>query len=87
MGKDRALRVVVTTKRDCLLTLLSTVEEVRDARVRAQADGQSEAGEYLSMKALLDAEEQLLEIILQPAMSELLQEFVDVLGNMAGEAA
>ena len=87
MSTERSLRVVATTKFDTLTAVLRSIEEVKEARVRAQADGQTEAGEYLSLKALGEAEDHLQELILQPVVAEMLGQMCETLAEIAGEAA
>lgn len=87
MSTERSLRVVATTKHDILTTLLASIEEVKEARVRAAADGQTEAGEYLSLKALSEAEEQLQQLVLEPVVAEMLGQMCEALAEIAGEAA
>lgn len=87
MSNERSLRVVATTMYDILTTLLRSIEEVKEARVRAAAEGQTEAGEYLSLKALGEAEDHLQELILQPEVAEILGQMCETQAEIAGEAA
>jgi hypothetical protein len=87
MTQSPSPRVVATMKRDMLMTLLASIEEVKEARVRAQAEGQSEAGEYLSLQALGEAEDALMALTLEPAVAEMLGQIADAFGELAGEAA
>jgi hypothetical protein len=87
MTQSPSPRVAATMKRDMLMTLLASIEEVKEARVSAQAEGQSEAGEYLSLQALGEAEDALMALMLEPAVADMLGQIADALGELAGEAA
>jgi hypothetical protein len=87
MTQSPSPRVAATMKRDMLMTLLASIEEVKEARVSAQAEGQSEAGEYLSLQALGEAEDALMALTLEPAVAEMLGQIADAFGELAGEAA
>lgn len=78
---------VARAQRDRLAELLVAIGEVRDAKHRMEAEGQTEAGEYLSLLALGGAEDQLQVLVLNPELERLLGSVLVVLSDSLGEAA
>jgi hypothetical protein len=80
-------RSFVLTQKDHVAGLLNAIEEVLDAKRRVQAEGQTEAGEYLALQALTAAEEQLQALVLDPWLRGFLGNALQAYSQMAGEAA
>lgn len=66
MNVGAVVRAWAGIERDRIAVILAEIEEVRSAKASAEAEGQSEAGEYLALARLTEAEERLLALILDP---------------------
>lgn len=74
-------------ERDRVAKLLAAIEEVKAAQLKAAADGETEAAEYLALQALNTAEEQLQALVMEPGLSEFLGAMLVSLSDIAGAAA
>lgn len=83
MNVGAVIRGWAGVERDRIAVILAEIEEVRSAKACAEADGQSEAGEYLALVRLTEAEERLLALILDPGLSRYLRHLVNGLTDFA----
>lgn len=56
-------------ERDRITAILAAIDELKAADAALKVDGLSEAGEYLALNRCTDAEDKLLELILDPGFA------------------
>lgn len=69
MNVGAVIRGWAGVERDRIAAIQTAIEEVRSAKVAAQDDNLSEAGEYLALVRLDEAEERLLGLVLDPGFA------------------
>lgn len=82
-----AIKKQAAVERDRIGSILAAIDELRAADTAVQAEGLSEAGEYLAMNRLTVAEDKLLEIILDPGFARYQRELQKCLAGFVGDAA
>lgn len=82
-----AIRKQAAVERDRIAAILAAIDELRAADAAVQDDSLSEAGEYLAMTRLTDAEDKLLEIILDPGFVRYQRELQKCLAGFVEGAA
>lgn len=82
-----AIRKQAAVERDRITAILAAIDELRAADVAVQDDTLSEAGEHLAMARLTDAEDKLLEIILDPGFARYQRELQKCLAGFVEIAA
>lgn len=82
-----AVRKQAAVERDRIIAILAAIDELRAADTAAQDDTLSEAGEFLAMNRLTDAEDKLLELILDPGFASYQRHLLTSLASFAGGAA
>lgn len=70
-----------------ITTILEAIKELRAADAAAKADGLSEAGEYLALTRLTEAEDRVLKLISQPGFEICQRHLLAGLANVASGAA
>ncbi|MFN3576396.1 MAG: hypothetical protein ACK4TJ_05380 [Tabrizicola sp.] len=83
-GRDDAgFDDLARSARHVIAEVLAAIEDCRSARRRAEGEELSEAGEYLALKALTDAEDRLIAAVMVPDFSafqrRILSALVDIL--------
>lgn len=74
-------------ERDRIASILAAIEELRAADIAVQDDTLSAAGEYLAMNRLTEAEDKLLELILDPGFARYQRELQKCLAGFVESAA
>lgn len=82
-----AIKKQAAVERDRIASILAAIDELKAADVAVQAEDLSEAGEYLAMTRLTDAEDKLLEIILDPGFARYQRELQKCLAGFVEDAA
>lgn len=82
-----AIKKQAAVERDRIATILDAIEEVKLAYLAVRDDTLSEAGEYLAMKRMTDAEEKLIGLILDPGFARYQRELRNCLSGFVAGAA
>ena len=82
-----AIKKQAEVERDRIGSILAAIAELRAADVAVQDDGLSEAGEFLALTRLTEAEDKLLEIILDPGFARYQRELQKCLAGFVEDAA
>jgi hypothetical protein len=82
-----AIKKQAAVERDRIAAILAAIDELRAADIAVQDDALSEAGEHLALTRLTDAEDKLLEIILDPGFARYQRELQKCLAGFVGDAA
>lgn len=77
-------RVAIEVAR--ITAILAAINELHAADLEAKSDGLSEAGEFLALERLTNAEERLLELIADPGFARCQKHLLKGLTGFAKEA-
>lgn len=82
-----AIRKQAAVERDRITSILTAIDELKCAYLAVRDDRLSEAGEFLAMTRMTEAEEKLLEIILEPGFARYQRELQKCLAGFVQGAA
>jgi|GEM_PF-5719145 len=74
-------------ERDRIMSILAAIDERHAAGIAVQDETLSEAGEYLALKRLTDAEDKLLKLVLDPGFARYQRELKKCLADFVEGAA
>lgn len=82
-----AIKKQAAVERDRIIAILAAIDERHMAGIAVQDETLSEAGEYLAVKRLTEAEEKLLGLILDPGFARYQRELQKCLAGFVEGAA